>query len=140
MQNVDLAHERWGRDLKGQEFRALEWMALRSWDVGSERNGDPPRRYWGGHPLLAFGMGLIERSMLTRTRAERGDKPILTRSQENYVRRVVRCLEKAHAITTVEPGGGHQRAVYDLNLDLVRPTGQLWIPLEQPPSEWEGSQ
>lgn len=103
LQNVDLVHEQWGH-LRGDSFRALEWMALRAWDAGQERNGDPARRYWGGHQLLAFGMGLIEKrdASLNRSNAER-------------VRRTVRKLAEKHAaLTVITEGKGTQHAVYEL--------------------------
>src|SRR6187402_2323341 len=56
--NVELAHERWGH-LRGDQWRALEWMALKSWDEGRQRNGDPPRRFWAGYRSIAYGLGLI---------------------------------------------------------------------------------
>jgi len=109
MQNVDLAIEKWAYEFrgKGDQWKALMWMALRSWDVGSEQNGDPPRRYWGGHPLLAFGMGITQQR-----------KSLLTKSQSERVRRAVRDLAKAHAITVIEEGKGQQHAVYELRLEL----------------------
>jgi hypothetical protein len=128
LQNVDLAHERWGR-LRGDHWRALEWMALRSWDVGQERNGDLPRRYWGGHTLLGYGMGLIER---------KPGKPLsLTKSQADRVRRAVRDLAKKHAITVIEEGRGQQHAVYEL--DLAPPPGGLWIVPGLDPHDPRGS-
>jgi hypothetical protein len=124
-ENVDLAHERWGSELHGGLFRALAWMALRSWDIGQERNGDLPRRYWGGHPLLAFGMGLVEKRDAT-----------LTKSQAERVRRAVRDLAKKGAITVVHAGYGQQHAVYELQLDLTTP---LWKPPDQLPLNPSGS-
>lgn len=108
-QNVDLVHEQWG-SLRGDLWRALEWMALRSWDTGQERNGDPARHYWGGHQLLAFGMGLIptRSSHLNKSNAER-------------VRRTIRGLAKEHAITVIHEGKGQQHAVYELHLGLAPP-------------------
>lgn len=106
LQNVDLVHEQWGH-LRGDSFRALEWMALRAWDAGQERAGDSPRRYWGGHQLLAFGMGLIAKR----------DTP-LNHSNAERVRRTVRTLAKDHAIAVLEQGKGKQHAVYELQFRL----------------------
>jgi len=115
LQNIELAHELWGHQLRGDHWRALEFMALRAWDAGQERNGDEPRRYWGGHTLLGYGMGLIER---------RPNAPLtLTKSQAERVRRAVHALAKKGAIRIVEEGKGAQRAIYELRLGAVDDAG-----------------
>lgn len=108
--NLELAHKRW-RALRGDQWRALAWMALRSWDEGKQRNGHPARHFWAGYPNLAFGMGLTER-----------EDDELTDSQHDRVRRAVRALEARHAVTVVTPGRGRERAVIALHLELAEVT------------------
>ena len=109
-ENVELAHERWGQELRGDKWRALQWMALRAWDAGQERGDNPARRYWGGHPLLAYGMGLIPRADVAKK---------LSKSHAERVRRVVRDLTKAGALALITEGKGQQHAVYELQLVLA---------------------
>lgn len=128
-QNVELAHERWGHELGGNQWKAFAFMALRAWDIGQERNGDPARHYWGGHHLLAWGIGLIEKR----------DTP-LKKSQSEHVRRVVHALTKKHAISVIEVGRGQQHAVYQLHLDLIDTSSALWTPPQQPPLNSGGTE
>jgi hypothetical protein len=112
LSNLELAHARWGH-LRGDQFRALEWMALRSWDLGKERHGDQPRQYWAGYRNLAYGLGLI-----TEVESRKVDKP-LTRSHKERVRRALNDLADRDAVTILRKGSGRETTLVALHLDLA---------------------
>jgi len=110
--NVELVHERW-RTLRGDPFRALEWMALKSWDEGKQRGGDPARQFWAGYRSIAYGLGLIEHEDPV------DEDDVLSHSHKERVRRAVQKLEEKEAITVVQKGRGRLRTVIDLHLELA---------------------
>lgn len=105
--NLELAHARWGH-LRGDQWRALAWMALRSWDEGKQRNGDQARHFWAGQRSLAYGMGL------TRSADEELSEP-----NQERIRRTLRALEAHNSITVVTPGKGRDATLIALHLELA---------------------
>lgn len=105
--NLELAHARWGH-LRGDQWRALAWMALRSWDEGKQRNGDQARHFWAGQRSLAYGMGLT-----------RGTDEELSEPNQERVRRTLRALEAHNSITVITPGKGRDAALIALHLELA---------------------
>jgi hypothetical protein len=105
--NLELAHKRWGH-LRGDQWRALAWMALRAWDEGKQRNGDPARQFWAGYRNLAYGLGLTSKETVE-----------ITRPQQERIRRTLRALEACNAITVLEPGCGRDTTVVALHLALA---------------------
>lgn len=96
-------------NLNHRAHRALDYMALVSLDPPGT-DGNEPLRYYGGHAAIAAALGLVDWS------AGQLD-PKEHRSQAEVVRRVIKELTAAGAITT-EVGGCRARAAeYRLHLD-----------------------
>lgn len=103
--NVDAAYTLFG-GLKHRTHRALVFMARRSLDPPG-KDGQAPLLYYGGHAELAAALGLVPFGTPWK---------VVTKSQRNHVREVVKELKEAGAAELVSGGSGTTPARYRLNL------------------------
>jgi hypothetical protein len=106
--NVKSVYANWAH-LSHGPFRLLAYMALTSLDA------DPVPRFWGGRESLAVAYGRLERMT---SRASVSEEHAREREAAYVaVKRALRALKDAGAITLLNvPGPGHQ-GEYRLHLD-----------------------
>ena len=101
--NVKAAYALWRHRLADTGFTVLAYMALISLD-----KDDPPRYFGGRHALARQALG----------RRSRGVESELDEADVQAVKRAVRALTSAGAITLENDPKVHERAVYRLNLSV----------------------
>jgi hypothetical protein len=89
--------------------RLFLFMALECWDDADNPGGQAPRRYFGGREMSAIALGYLA--------PENG-----TEAAHRAVKRAVRELVDAGAITRIRSGGYGRRAEFELNVDSARST------------------
>jgi hypothetical protein len=94
--------------LGGSASRLLTFMALECWDDADNPRGQAPRRYFGGRETSAIALGFLA--------PDNGSEAAF-----RAVKRAVRELVDAGAITRVRYGGNGHRAEFELNVDSSRP-------------------
>jgi hypothetical protein len=95
-------------DLGGAASRLFVFMALECWDDADNPAGQIPRRYFGGRETSAIALGFLA--------PDNGSEAAF-----RAVKRAIRELVDAQAITRIRFGGNGHRAEFELNVDSRRP-------------------
>ncbi len=118
-ENFDLVHMLWGKALAQRPFRMYAFMAR----TAKDGTGDNDRIYWGGHDRLAYSIGqeAPPQPLPDDHTPEAEDARTRRHAALELVRRDLRYLEEAGAITRTRKGSREHRmnAEYRLNLDLA---------------------